>query len=76
MNSLLLSPSTVLRCSLAIVVLLLAGCATAQRTAAVTSSSTPRYGSAPISAFDDYALAIRPQVGTARADRVALILWP
>ena len=56
-----LSPATALRLVLGLVLLiLLAGCTTPSRPVGVTSPPPPLVGSAPISAYDDYALVIEP----------------
>ena len=53
--------------------ILLAGCQTPRATVAVTSPLPPLVGSAPIAAYDAYALAIKPQVGTPRSEHFVLI---
>jgi hypothetical protein len=57
----------------AAVLLLFAGCQTPTPTVAVISPPPPMFGSTPIAAYDAYALALKPQVGTPRADHSVLI---
>lgn len=51
---------------LAVLLLLLAGCATPQRQVGITSPPPPRTGSIPISAYDDYARATAPAITVSR----------
>lgn len=39
----------------------------------VTSPPPPRFGSAPLAAYDEYAMALKPQVGVPRYERSILI---
>ena len=51
----------------------LAGCQTAESPITVTSPPAPTTGSAPIAAYDAYAMALKPQVGTPRSGHYILI---
>jgi uncharacterized lipoprotein YajG len=53
--------------------ILLAGCQTSQPSISVTSPPPPTIGSAPIAAYDAYAMALKPQVGTPRSEHFILI---
>ena len=53
--------------------LLFAGCQTGGSAIAVSSPPPPVSGSAPIAAYDAYALALQPHVGTPRPEHFILI---
>jgi hypothetical protein len=61
------------RLMLPLALILLAGCHSPRQPVAVTSPPPPILGSTPIAAYDAYALAIKPQVGTPRSEHFILI---
>jgi hypothetical protein len=64
---------TALRLLLPVTIAVLAGCQAPPPRVGVSSPPPPRFGSAPVAAYDDYALVLRPQVGVPRAERAVFV---